>query len=61
MVDFEWNSVKARSKSKKHDASFEEVQSVSCDEYARQFNYDNFLNEKKILHARYEYQIPCSC
>ena len=37
MIEFEWNSTKARSNLKKHGVSFEEAQSVFYDEYARQF------------------------
>ncbi len=38
MIEFEWNSAKARANHKKHGVSFEEAQSVFYDEYARQFD-----------------------
>ena len=37
MINFEWNSVKAKSNEKKHRVSFDEAQSVFFDEYAQQF------------------------
>jgi len=38
-IEFEWDEKKDKSNSKKHGVSFEEAQTVFCDEYAIQF-YD---------------------
>ena len=37
MIKFEWNPVKAASNKKKHGVSFDEAQSIFCDEFAIQF------------------------
>lgn len=37
MIEFEWDSSKAKANLKKHGVSFEEARSVFYDEYARQF------------------------
>ena len=37
MIRFEWDTVKAASNKRKHGVSFEEAQSVFCDEFAVQF------------------------
>ena len=47
MIEFEWNSAKARSNLKKHGISFEEAQSVFYDEYARQFDDDDHSDEEE--------------
>ena len=47
MIEFEWNSAKARSNLKKHGVSFEEAQSVFHDEYARQFDDDDPSSEEE--------------
>lgn len=39
MIEFEWDSTKARANERKHGVSFEEAQSVFYDDFARQF-YD---------------------
>jgi uncharacterized DUF497 family protein len=47
MIEFEWNSAKARSNLKKHGISFEEAQSVFYDEFARQFDDDDHSVEEE--------------
>ena len=47
MIEFEWNSAKARSNLKKHGVSFEEAQSVFYDEFARQFDDDDHSDEEE--------------
>jgi len=47
MIEFEWNSAKARSNLKKHGVSFEGAQSVFYDEYARQFDDDDHSDEEE--------------
>jgi len=47
MIEFEWNSAKARLNLKKHGVSFEEAQSVFYDDYARQFDDDDHADEEE--------------
>ncbi len=47
MIEFEWNSTKARSNLKKYGISFEEAQSVFYDEFARQFDDDDHSDEEE--------------
>lgn len=50
MIDFEWDSAKARSNLKKHGISFEEAKSVFYDEFAIQFYDDeNSEDEERFL------------
>jgi len=47
MLEFAWNTAKARSNFKKHGVSFEEAQTVFYDEYARQFTDDEHSDEEE--------------
>ena len=51
MIEFEWDSTKAKSNQKKHGVSFEEAQTVFYDEYALQFYDDSNsgLDEDRFL------------
>ena len=50
MIEFEWDSDKARSNLRKHGVSFEEAQSVFYDEFAVQFDdTDESLQEERFL------------
>ncbi|MCH9826237.1 MAG: BrnT family toxin [Gammaproteobacteria bacterium] len=47
MIEFQWNSNKARSNPTKHGVSFEEARSVFFDEYARQFFDDGHSGDEE--------------
>ncbi|OGT00252.1 MAG: hypothetical protein A3F73_09875 [Gallionellales bacterium RIFCSPLOWO2_12_FULL_59_22] len=50
MIKFEWDTVKAASNKKKHGVSFDEAQSVFCDEFAVQFfDDDRSVSEDRFL------------
>lgn len=50
MIEFEWNSSKAKSNVKIHRVSFDEAQSVFFDEYAQQFyDSDNSGEEDRYI------------
>ncbi len=51
MIEFEWDSTKAKSNKRKHGVSFEEAQTVFYDEYAIQFYDDDSssLEEDRFL------------
>lgn len=51
MIEFDWDSNKAKANLRKHGISFEEAESVFYDEYARQFFDDEHsdLEERFIM------------
>jgi uncharacterized DUF497 family protein len=50
MIGFEWNSAKVAASIKKHSISFEEAQSVFCDDFAVQFfDDDHSSDEERFL------------
>lgn len=49
MMEFEWDSTKARINLQKHGISFEEAQSVFYDEYAVQFDDDGAAEEERFI------------
>lgn len=50
MIEFEWDSAKAKANHKKHGVSFEEAQSVFYDEFAVQFfDNDHSSDEERFL------------
>ena len=50
MIKFEWDTGKAASNKKKHGVSFDEAQSVFCDEFAVQFfDDDRSVSEDRFL------------
>jgi len=49
MIEFEWDSTKARINVQKHGISFEEAQSVFYDEYALQFDDDGAAEEERFI------------
>lgn len=46
MIEFEWDSSKAKSNEKRHGVTFEEARTVFYDDYAAQF-YDEGHSEEK--------------
>jgi len=51
MINFEWDSVKAKANQKKHGISFEEAKSIFFDEYAIQFfdKENSVVEEERFL------------
>lgn len=50
MIEFQWDSRKARENLLKHGVSFEEAKSVFFDEYARQFfDEEHSENEQRFI------------
>lgn len=66
MIEFQWDSRKARDNLKKHGVSFEEAKSVFFDEYARQFADDEHSEEEERfimlgLSRRLRVLVVCHC
>ncbi len=66
MIEFKWDSAKAKSNETKHKVSFDEAQSVFFDEYAQQFydaensdNEDRFFMLGKSIKSRVLVVVHC--